>query len=46
MHKKILKEKDFLEDLAIDGENNIQVDRIETGWNILNWVRLPQDRGC
>jgi hypothetical protein len=36
-----MKGRDHIEDLGIDGEDNI---RIEIGWECMGWIYLEQDR--
>jgi hypothetical protein len=39
-----LKGRDQLEDIGIDGENNIRMDRREIEWKGVDWIHVAQDR--
>jgi hypothetical protein len=48
MHTKFwlenLKGRDHLEDLVVDGEDNIRLDHRDIGWEGVDWIHLTEDR--
>jgi hypothetical protein len=39
-----LSERGHVEDLDVDGKNNIKMDLQEVGWGGMNWIALAEDR--
>ena len=39
-----MKERDYLEDPGVDGEDNIKLDLEEMGYGGMDWIELAQDR--
>jgi hypothetical protein len=39
-----LRERGHVEDLGVDGKNNIKMDLQEVGWGVVNWIALAEDR--
>jgi hypothetical protein len=39
-----LRERDHLEDLGVEGEDNIKIDLQDVGWGSMGWIDLAQYR--